>query len=174
MSVPIDRKQLVRPLRAGLRAMPLHDVAASVIAAVDLLRPLAEASSKSLVVVAPHTSCPAYFDEAAAQQVVGQLVSSATIPTRDCVEAAIRPGRDEYHVYLCGRSASVANKTIEAVSQPMLRRISRIIQRQGGCLWVDEGGANTGQVSTSTFSLPRPHQRSSLLGSLHTTPLADR
>ncbi len=148
------------------------DLAATVINAVELSRPLAEDKDQELSVIVPHSPCPARFDPARIEQVLLHLLNNAIkyTPVGGQVKIEVRPCVDEYCIYVRDTGCGVTPAAQETIFQryyvpdgdsgviglggglglPLARAL---VSLHGGCLRVASTGIPD-EGSNFYFNLP--------------------
>ncbi len=148
------------------------DLAAAVITAAELIRPLAEDKSQELSVIVPHEPCPARFDPARIAQVLLHLLNNAVnyTPVGGNIKVEVRPCAGEYCVYVRDTGCGVTPTAQETIFQryyvpdgdssvsgyggglglPLARAL---VSLHGGCLRVASTGI-PGDGSIFYFNLP--------------------
>ncbi len=157
-----------------LRLQPLHaDLAAAIIEAVELARPLAEERGQTLSVTVPHTPCPAIFDPPRIGQVMLHLLSNAVkyTPVGGEIRVELHPCASDYCVEVCdnGKGVPLAHQAtifqrfytpaddngILGVGGGLGLPLARaLVELHGGRLCVASTGV-AGEGSIFYFNLPR-------------------
>jgi signal transduction histidine kinase len=148
------------------------DLAAAVINAAELIRPLAEGKSQELAVIVPHNPCPARFDPARIAQVLLHLLNNAVnyTPVGGSIKVEVRPCAGEYCVYVRDTGCGVTPAAQETIFQRFfipdgdssmidlggglgLPLALALVSLHGGCLQVASTGI-PGEGSNFYFNLP--------------------